>query len=139
VLRNEVWTQDELDAHHRATFALSVNLLLTTTGCTARAEAVPSLIDAFAWCSVFRDLDDDLRKGLINIPCDAWEGGPPARLAWADSAQLRAGIAIERAADEIAHLDDARSQKILGIFQTSIARFRSRRLPRPASDRLSPA
>jgi hypothetical protein len=68
VLGREAWSAEQLDEHHRRTFTLSVNLMLHTAGCTARAEQVPSLIDALAWCSVFRDLDDDQRKGLDNIP-----------------------------------------------------------------------
>ena len=58
VLDRAVWTAEQLTAHHRTTFTLSVDLMLATAGCSARASAVPSLIDAFAWCSVFRDLDD---------------------------------------------------------------------------------
>ncbi len=38
VLGGEVWSREELDAHHHATFALSVNLMLQTAGCHARAR-----------------------------------------------------------------------------------------------------
>ncbi|HKR98529.1 MAG TPA: phosphatase PAP2 family protein, partial [Candidatus Dormibacteraeota bacterium] len=64
------WDAQQLDEHHRRTFHLSVDLLLITTGCRARAAQVAPLIDALAWCSVFRDLEDDLEKGLINIPSE---------------------------------------------------------------------
>jgi hypothetical protein len=136
VLGREIWSADELDAHHRTTFALSVNLMLATTGCTARAEQVPSLIDALAWCSVFRDLDDDLRQGLNNVPSDAGSD-------WVAQSRLRGVAANERAVNEIARLDDPRARKTLSIFQRSIARFArsqpapltSPRRPRPASPR----
>jgi len=117
VLGHEVWTQQELDDHHRTTFTLSVNLLLITTGCTARAHEVPALIDALAWCSVFRDLDDDLRKGLINIP-----RGVEVQ-EWSRDSHQRALVTLQQSAREIARLEDARARKILGIFQRSIEKF----------------
>ena len=123
VLGGEVWSAHELDEHHRTTFQLSVNLLLRTAGCTARAEQVPSLIDALAWCSVFRDLKDDLRKGLINIPRNVWNEGTDAYARWAGESHLRASESIVRAAEEIARVEDRRARRILGIFQSSIAQF----------------
>jgi hypothetical protein len=123
VLERAVWSEDRLSAHHRVTFTLSVNLLLATAGCSARASEVPSLIDALAWCSVFRDLDDDLRKGLNNIP----QGADVAR--WTRESHARACLSLERAAHDLARLDDARAQRILGIFQRSIAKF-AERMPR---------
>jgi hypothetical protein len=57
-----------LAAHHRATFALSLDLTLVAVGSELRARDAPSLIDALAWCSPIRDLEEDLAKGLINIP-----------------------------------------------------------------------
>ena len=122
VLSREVWDQEQLDAHHRETFRLSVNMMLLTSGCTARADQVPSLIQAFAWCSVFRDLDDDLAKGLINIPRDA----DPT--TWAHDSHARACDALRRAEGEIAALEDTKARKILGIFQRSIARFAGRQV-----------
>lgn len=120
VLGREIWSAEELDAHHRRTFSLSVNLMLITSGCIARSEEVPSLIDAFAWCSVFRDLDDDLSKGLINIP----RGVDISQ--WARDSHARTCVSLERSAGEIAALEDPRARKILGIFQSSITKFARR-------------
>lgn len=120
VLGRERWSAEQLDVHHRRTFSLSVNLMLHTTGCTARAEQVPSLIDALAWCSVFRDLEDDLRKGLNNIPvgADVEE--------WTRESHTRAVACLEHSAAEIAALNDARARKILNIFQRSMEKFARR-------------
>ncbi|HYH07883.1 MAG TPA: phosphatase PAP2 family protein [Thermoanaerobaculia bacterium] len=122
VLERAQWSEAELDAHHRETFTRSVDLMLLTSGCTARAEEVPSLIRAFAWCSAVRDLDDDQRKGLNNIPrgVDAAD--------WLRAAHARACDDLERSAREIAALDDRRAQRILTIFQRSIAKY-ARRVP----------
>lgn len=123
VVGGEVWSAAQLDEHHQRTFSLSVNLMLATAGCTARAEEVPSLIDAFAWCSVFRDLDDDLRKGLVNVPRDADVE------EWTRESHARACASLARSAGEVRALRDPRARKILGIFQTSIEKFARRRPP----------
>ncbi len=120
VLERAVWSEEQLSAHHRTTFTLSVNLMLATAGCSTRASEVPSLIDALAWCSVFRDLDDDLGKGLNNIP----SGADVER--WTRESHARACISLRDAAGEIARLDDKRARRILGIFQRSIAKFARR-------------
>jgi membrane-associated phospholipid phosphatase len=57
-----------LAAHHRKTFRLSLDLTLIAAGSDLRAEDAPELVDALAWCSPIRDLEEDLAKGLINIP-----------------------------------------------------------------------
>lgn len=133
VLGREVWPENVLEAHHRTTFSLSVNLLLITTGCHARAHMVPSLVDALAWCSVFRDLDDDLRKGLINIP----RGADVAE--WTRASHARALVVLRQSAQEIARLDDACARRILGIFQRSIEKFAKRRTEAHERRSLDPA
>lgn len=130
VLRAEVWDESALDAHHRATFSLSVNLLLATTRCNARAEQVPSLVEALAWCSIFRDLEDDLRKGLINIP----RGANVEQ--WTRDAHARACMALEHSRRELALLVDARARRILGIFQSSVEKY-ARTRPFPMSKKVS--
>jgi len=137
VLGGEVWEDSDLDAHHQTTFRLSVNLMLRTAGCTARAEEVPALVEALAWCSVFRDLDDDLRKGLINVPRRAWRTTPEAYETWIHESRARASSAIARAAMEIERLDDERSRRILRVFQSSIARFERRLRPRQITRRVA--
>jgi membrane-associated phospholipid phosphatase len=57
-----------LATHHHKTFSLSLDLTLIAIGSDLRAEDAPDLIDALSWCSPIRDLDEDLAKGLINIP-----------------------------------------------------------------------
>jgi hypothetical protein len=125
VLGHERWSAAELDAHHRATFTLSVNLLLMTTRCAARANEVSALIDALAWCSTFRDLDDDLRKGLNNIPAEVTDVEE-----WSRTSRIAARETLRESAAQVACLADPRARTILGIFQRSIERFAARPLPR---------
>jgi hypothetical protein len=117
MLARETWSESELDEHHRKTFNLSVDLLLRVTGCRARAGEVGPLVDALAWCSVFRDLDEDQRKGLNNIPHEVeFE-------AWSRARHEQAKIALRESARAIASLEDPQARRILGVFQKSIERF----------------
>jgi hypothetical protein len=118
---NERWSADQLDAHHRRTFGLSVDLMLQLTGCRARAADVAPLIDALAWCSVFRDLDDDLAKGLINIPSEVTDVEQ-----WSREQHARALVTLEASAQAIDALRDEKARRILGVFQRSIEQFSRR-------------
>jgi hypothetical protein len=117
VLAQARWPEEELNRHHWTTFRHSVNLMLITAGCAARACEVPSLVRALAWCSVFRDLDDDLRKGLVNIPRDA------DRDRWTRQCHTRAREVLRDSAREVQALGDERARRLLGVFQRSIERF----------------
>ena len=118
------WNAAEIDEHLRRTFHLSVELMLILTGARARASDVPALIDALAWCSTFRDLDEDLQKGLINIPREIDDVQ-----AWARRRHAQCALSLRSSAIEIARLDDRRSRRILGKFQSSIERFHKRYAP----------
>ena len=124
VLARARWSAGEIDEHVRRTFELSVELMLIVTGARARASDVPALIDALAWCSTFRDLDEDLNSGLINIPREIDD-----LHAWARRRHAQAALSLRRSAIEIAALDDRRSQRLLGKFQSSIERFHKRFAP----------
>jgi len=118
VLDSARWTSEEIDEHLRRTFHLSVELMLIVTGSRARAEDVPALIDALAWCSTFRDLDEDLRKGLINIPMEVSDVDE-----WSRRRHAEADLTLQASSVQIARLADRRSREILGMFQRSIERF----------------
>lgn len=120
----ERWSAQRLEEHHRRTFALSVDLMLQLTGCRARAAEVMPLVDALAWCSVFRDLDDDLAKGLINIPLEVTDAA-----AWSRDEHARALRTLRESKKAIDALSDRKAQRILGVFQRSIEKFADGRLP----------
>lgn len=133
VVAKAVWDEPELDRHLRRTFELSVDLMLTVTGCRSRASQVPSLVDALSWCSVFRDLEDDIAHGLVNVPRSVWSNVSVAELrrneafrAWEAASLVRAEANLERAGRELDGLDDPRARKILATFHSSITRFARR-------------
>ena len=68
----EIWPAAALAAHHRATFADSLDLLFAAAGASSRSRSrdLPELADALAWCSVMRDLRQDLAAGIVNIPAE---------------------------------------------------------------------
>lgn len=68
--QRELWTQTALNAQHQATFTLSLNLLLAALQSSTRAQHVPALIAILGWCSVMRDLREDLAAGILNIPAE---------------------------------------------------------------------
>src|SRR6185295_379846 len=91
---------------------------------------VPSLVEALGWCSVVRDLEDDQRKGLDNIPSDVDYD------ALSRESLLRVRETLQRSALEIARLNDARARRILGIFQRSVEKYA--RVSDPSTARYRP-
>ncbi len=75
VINQTIFSNVELIEHHRATFSLSVNLMLIARCSELRAKDVPELIDLLAWCSTVRDLQEDIKAGLINIPRETMDAG----------------------------------------------------------------
>lgn len=136
-----LFDREELYAHHRTTFELSLNVLMIGIGAATRAEDAPDLIEVLGWCSTMRDLEDDLRHGLVNIPAEVLhgargEGGDltdlkslartPSMKAWFDRELTRARTHLAQSAASIARLQDRRGARVLGIFQRSIEKFAAR-------------
>jgi hypothetical protein len=61
-------TQKELYTHHRRTFGAALNVALCIGGADTRAPDIPDLIQAQGCLYTLRDLDQDLSRGLVNIP-----------------------------------------------------------------------
>jgi phytoene/squalene synthetase len=140
-----VWPERELRAHHRATFGLSVDLMLTAHGSTLRAADVPELVEALGWCSTMRDLREDLQAGLVNVPAevldaaragepqapsfDALAGAPAAR-AWIGRERARARELLDAADRKIDALERRPGRAVLRRLARSIRDFERRRFPR---------
>jgi membrane-associated phospholipid phosphatase len=98
-LAGELLDGDTLRAHHRETFTLSLDLMLLAGRCDLRARDVPELVDALGWCSTVRDLEEDLAKGLVNIPREVVAHAAPKHSgswpALAEDAHVRVWVAAE--------------------------------------------
>lgn len=68
MLDRKAWDENQLIQHHRETFIPSLNLLLMSLDSKSRVNQMIELVDVMGWCSMIRDLDDDLSRGLNNLP-----------------------------------------------------------------------
>jgi phytoene/squalene synthetase len=131
-------TRTELTSHLRTTFHHSVNLLLIASQMQTRAKSVPDLVEALAWCSVVRDLSEDLSKGLVNVPAEVMQRaqgveGASAQLVsqdpeirrWLDEEKVGALHHLRISATTLQSLrtHDLRAARLLGLFQRSIERY----------------
>lgn len=127
-----------LHAHLHRTFHHSVDILLVVSGLRTRAQEVPDLVKALAWCSVVRDFDEDVAVGLINLP------EPVVRAARSRGVQLRTATPEvaewltaekEKARECLARSEGALSDlakrepkaaKLLGVFHRSVEKYATR-------------
>ena len=70
IATKNVLTRAEIKDQLRCTFHHSLNILLIGAGLRTRAAEVPDLMESLGWCSVVRDLAEDLARGLVNVPSD---------------------------------------------------------------------
>jgi phytoene/squalene synthetase len=128
-------TRAELKTHLRATFHHSVNLLLIASRTQTRAEHVPDLVEALGWCSVVRDLNEDLGKGLVNVPADVVQNiddsdtkltpQHPQIRRWLEEERLAALNHLQGSAIALKSISvhDPRATRLLGLFHRSIERY----------------
>jgi membrane-associated phospholipid phosphatase len=140
-LAGELMDGDTLRAHHRATFTLSLDLMLLAGRCELRARDVPELVDALGWCSTVRDLDEDLAKGLVNIPrqvvdqakasaATSWSTlakAPPVQ-AWINAEGERAREWLATTDQRLEGFADRRGAGVLRRFARSMKRYLPRKL-----------
>jgi hypothetical protein len=67
-------SESELRLHHHTVFECSANTALKLCGFELRARDVPGVIDELCWVSPMRDLREDLRAGLNNLPAEIYRG-----------------------------------------------------------------
>ena len=130
-----------LNHQHWQTFFHSVNLLMIVARAELRAGDVSELVKAFGWCSTLRDLEEDLGRGLINIPSDVvesarWQGvkslsyseliATPAVRQWIQELHAVGKLHLERFDDELSRLGDRKGAKIARLFANSMKGFHSR-------------
>jgi membrane-associated phospholipid phosphatase len=129
---------EALALHHRSTFRGSVNLTLILMGSTLRAADVPELVEALGWCSPVRDLEEDFRKGLINIPEEviraAGDAGAdagdfrslmsaPATREWMRVEYRRGATAVEAIGRRVAEAPDRPARALLAVFRRALAAY----------------
>ncbi|MBY0517827.1 MAG: fatty acid desaturase [Bacteriovoracaceae bacterium] len=126
---------DQLIAQHRKTFSTSLDILLISMGSSLRTKDAPSILDVFAWCSMYRDLEEDLDKGLVNIPVEVfgehWPNKSPDK-SWARNSKVQEWLKSEnikvqdyslKAKAELNALIDEPGKKVFLIFVRSMDKY----------------
>lgn len=141
-----LYPQARLQRHMRQTFASSLNLLFCAQQCATRAEHVPELVRALAWCSAMRDWDADLACGIINIPAEVWHAARlapderngrvasqnPAVAAWLARQKQHAEQDLRDLFFRLPQIkrQDPAAAKIIRLFARSVWRFAEKRYPK---------
>ncbi len=125
----------ELDDQLTRTFHHSLNILLIGARLRTRAAEVPDLVASLAWCSVARDLAEDLARGLVNVPRDVVAqvraaGGEvsarhPVVQRWLEEETIAARLRLAKSRivlDALA-VEEPDAGRLLRIFQRSIERY----------------
>jgi membrane-associated phospholipid phosphatase len=135
---------EALREHHRRTFYYSLNLTLRACDAELRAADLPELIAALVWCSTMRDLEEDLGKGLINIPSAALDQASAsldyrqlirttAVRGWIASEYQRGLAAMDQCDERLKRLAPRKGVAIAGLFLRAI-RIYSRKYARQHRD-----
>ena len=135
----QLYPQAQLQQHMNQTFISSLNLLFCAQQCTTRAEHIPELVRALAWCSTTRDWDDDLAVGIINIPAEIWHAAQlapdardgrvmsqnPAIAAWLAQQKQHAEQDLRELFFRLPQIkrQDPAAARIIRLFARSVRRF----------------
>ena len=135
----QLYPQAQLQQHMNQTFISSLNLLFCARQCATRAEHIPELVRALAWCSTTRDWDDDLAVGIINIPAEIWHAAQlapdardgrvmsqnPAIAAWLAQQKQHAEQDLRELFFRLPQIkrQDPAAARIIRLFARSVWRF----------------
>ena len=117
----EIWPSERLNDHLVRTFQLSLDLMLSAAEVKLRTEDVPSLAPLLAWCSVTRDLEEDLALNLVNIPAEVVEAGSFQQ--WLESERERAQTLYEKTEAELEAVQDLSGYGLLVLFHRSVKKY----------------
>lgn len=120
----EVWSGERLQEHLVRTFQLSLDLMLSAARAELRSEDVPTLAPLLGWCSVVRDLEEDLALGLVNIPLEVVEQKSFER--WVQDETKRASALYEQAKIELAAVRGRSGYRLLHLFHGSVKKYLDR-------------
>lgn len=116
-----VLDQEALWRHLDTTFELSLDLMLSASGCHLRSPDVPTLPRLLGWCSIVRDLEDDLALGLVNLPREVLESG--AIEDWFNDERRRAEERFTQVASELERVRGRSGWFLLWLFHRSVSKY----------------
>lgn len=138
-LQRKVLNQTELNSILHGTFIHSINLLLMIWESPLRASDAPDLIESFTWVSSMRDLKDDLKNGIINIPDTVMNESQikdsnqvnellqdPAVVQWLEQRYQNISNTFESSTLKMEELKNTKGYFVLNIFHKSMVSFHKR-------------
>ena len=139
VIRSEIWSREQIQNHHRATFGMSLDLTLIAQRSALRTSDAPRILDLFGWCSTMRDLEEDLDKGLCNVPAhvvsqidndpmsSSWSRNA-AVLDWIEDSHDDAAQLIQGLSTDLKRLDGQAGAGLFRLFHRSMTSFHQKQM-----------
>ena len=118
---DKLLNESELQSHLVRTFELSIDLMLSATEADLRCADVQGLSSLLAWCSVVRDLEEDLELGLVNLPQTVWENAN--FVEWFQRQHQQAVLHYQQAQESLRELQGRSGHRILKLFHRSVKKY----------------
>lgn len=132
MVQSKLMTSVQIQSQLNQTFSCSFDIFMHATNSKLRSTEFPDLIQALSWCSVERDLPEDLQRGLINIPAEVVNGfsvDVPVKLLEVPHVQRWRAEQREAIVPVLDRLDDKLSKDtregigLLRMFSRSIRKY----------------
>ena len=132
VKENLLLSEERLSEHLERTFALSLDLMLAAMDAEVGSTDAPTLLPLLGWCSVVRDLEEDLSLGLVNVPEEVvksqdFEG-------WFQKELEKAERAYRRTEKELEALQGRDGVRLLTLFHRSVRKYLRCHRPEQAAE-----
>ena len=121
VRERELLCLEELQAHLERTFGLSLDLMLLAAGAELTSDDAPSIKPLLGWCSVVRDLNEDLELGLINVPEEVAATREVRK--WFEQEHERARKLFQETNVELEGLSERSGVGLLRLFHRSVGKY----------------
>ncbi len=112
-----------LEEHLQRTFQLSLDLMLAASEAELTSLDVPGLTKLLAWCSLVRDLEEDLDLGLVNVPREIWDSENFEE--WFLHIHNQARTRYQEIESTLEGLEHRSGHRILRLFHRSVQKYLS--------------
>ena len=135
VREKRLLSEQELKEHLERTFALSLDLMLAASEAEITSADAPALTSLLGWCSVVRDLEEDLSLGLVNVPKEVVRSGTVEQ--WFKSELHLAKMTYSKADEQLHELEGKSGLRLLTLFHRSVQKYLKKHSPNRAAQLVS--
>lgn len=135
VREKRLLSEQELKEHLERTFALSLDLMLAASEAEITSADAPALTSLLGWCSVVRDLEEDLSLGLVNVPKEVVRSGTVEQ--WFESELHLAKMTYSKADEQLHELEGKSGLRLLTLFHRSVQKYLKKHSPNRAAQLVS--